>query len=52
MSTPKRDNSLLDELRARLFAKINVAIVTGNNRRTAVGNKGTVTFEDNQPIKE
>lgn len=50
MSTPKR--SMLEELRARLFAKLHVSIVTGNNRRTAVGNKATVTFEDNQPIKE
>jgi hypothetical protein len=50
MSTNK--GALLEHLRARLFAKINIAISTGNNKRVAVGNKATVTFEDNQPIKE
>jgi len=48
----KKRSKLLDEFRARLFAKINVAIVTGDNRRVAVANRSTVTFEDNQPIKE
>ncbi|HUS30143.1 MAG TPA: hypothetical protein VMZ53_16665 [Kofleriaceae bacterium] len=44
--------SAFEELKARFFAKLNIAIVTGNNRRVSVGNKGTVTLEDNQPIKE
>lgn len=51
MSAKKR-SKLLDEFRARLFARIHVAIVTGDNQRIAVANKATVTFEDNQPIKE
>jgi hypothetical protein len=44
--------NLLEELRARLFSKINVSIAVGNNKRVAVGNRATVTLEDNQPIKE
>ena len=48
MPAPKRN--LLEELRARLFARINVSIAVGNNKRVAVGNRATVTFEDNQPI--
>jgi len=48
MSSSRRN--LLDELRARLFAKINVSIALGNNKRVAVGNRATVTLEDNQPI--
>jgi len=51
MSGQKR-SVLLDQLRSRLFAKIHVAIVTGDNKRVAVGNRAIVTFEDNQPIKE
>ena len=50
MSTNKR--SLLQHLRSRLFAKLNISIVTGDNQRVSVGNRGTVTLDDNQPIKE
>jgi hypothetical protein len=50
--TAKKRSKLLDDFKARLFARIHVAIVTGDNQRVAVGNKAAVTLEDNQPIKE
>lgn len=42
--------ALLEWVKTRLLGNIHIAIATGNGKRVAVGNKGPVSLEDNQPI--
>lgn len=43
---------ILEWVKTRLLGNINIAIATGNGKRVAVGNKGPVSLEDNQPITQ